>query len=112
MALDEDQYRDIISMLDMYHFYNRQAQYRKYRPSQSSLEENPGKARLLFGFHAIHQEICEKNTKWTWKYLKERRDMREEYVALFKEKVTSDESTRKTFTPVVRIWIVSDTACG
>jgi hypothetical protein len=33
-VLDARQYRDAISMVDMYHFYLRQHQYHKFRPAQ------------------------------------------------------------------------------
>ncbi|KAG8981485.1 hypothetical protein FRB94_008774 [Tulasnella sp. JGI-2019a] len=85
--LDDDQYRDTISMIDMYHFYVRQAQYKRQRPSKEAMEANPRLAMLKFAGEAILKEIHEKNRKWTWDYLRERRDDRHRYVALFKRQL-------------------------
>ncbi|KAG8963047.1 hypothetical protein FRC03_003482 [Tulasnella sp. 419] len=85
-VVDDEQYRDAISMIDMYHFYVRQAQYRKYKPSEEQLKENRAKALLKFAGDSILREIHEKNKKWTWDYLRERRDDRHKYVELFKRK--------------------------
>ncbi|KAG8928477.1 hypothetical protein FRC01_005870 [Tulasnella sp. 417] len=46
--LDDAQYRDAISMLDMYHFFTRQAQYRRFRPSDQETQENSKLAMLKF----------------------------------------------------------------
>jgi len=74
-------------MVDMYHFYIRQAQYRKHRPSQAAIEENPRRALLKFAGQAILREVHEKNRRWTWAYFKERRDDRKKYVSLYKTKL-------------------------
>ncbi|KAK0532867.1 Vacuolar protein sorting-associated protein 13 [Tilletia horrida] len=85
-ALDDEQYRDIILVTDLFQFYNRQAQYRKFRPSTKELEENRPRALLKFAGQAILNEVHEKHRKWSWEYFRERRDDRKEYVALFKKK--------------------------
>ncbi|KAG6851060.1 hypothetical protein H0H93_002952 [Arthromyces matolae] len=84
VALDDNQYRDIISLLDMYHVYARQRQYQKYRPQDTSL--SPAKSRLLFAGTAIIEGIRERNRKWTWSYFADRRDDRTKYVDLFEKK--------------------------
>ncbi|KAF8216245.1 hypothetical protein K438DRAFT_1748990 [Mycena galopus ATCC 62051] len=40
VALDDKQYRDIISLVDMYHVYMRQHQYRKFRPPEAEFAAN------------------------------------------------------------------------
>lgn len=47
-ALDDEQYRDIISVTDLFHFFTRYAQYRRFRPSPQELEENRPRALLQF----------------------------------------------------------------
>ncbi|PWN54382.1 hypothetical protein IE53DRAFT_157097 [Violaceomyces palustris] len=85
-ALDDEQYRDIISVADLFHFYTRQAQYRRFRPSPEEMEENRPRALLKFAGKAILNEVHEKHKVWTWDYFRERRDDRREYVRLFKFK--------------------------
>lgn len=93
--LDEDQYRDALMMLDLFHFYIRSQQYRKYRPKDCTPKSNP-KAWLVFAFNAIHNEVHERNHRWTWAYFAERRDDRKTYVDLFKksslQSISPDES--------------------
>ncbi|KAM0749832.1 hypothetical protein T439DRAFT_348604 [Meredithblackwellia eburnea MCA 4105] len=83
-ALDADQYRDALSMVDLFHFYTRQREYRKFRPPQALIDENRNKALWRFALDAIRTEVHEKNRKWSWKYFAERRDDRKDYVRLFK----------------------------
>ncbi|KAH7930968.1 vacuolar protein sorting-associated protein 13 [Leucogyrophana mollusca] len=89
VALDDNQYRDAISLVDMYHVYIRQHQYRKYRPSDKEFEENRAKALLRFAGKAILEGVHEQRRKWSWAYFAERRDDRNKYVELFERKVTS-----------------------
>uniref|UniRef100_A0A5K1JWH3 CHIP6 n=1 Tax=Ganoderma boninense TaxID=34458 RepID=A0A5K1JWH3_9APHY len=86
VLLDDNQYRDAISLVDMYHFYIRQHQYQKYRPSAGELQGNRPKALLRFATTAILDEVRERKRKWTWAYFVERRDDRQRYVELFKKK--------------------------
>ena len=110
--LDASQYRDAISMVDMYHFYLRQYQYRKFRPAQLAPSSNPSgsmddgdavlvgqtvetdenlrkeRARLLlrFAMDAIRSEVHDRRRRWTWEFFKERRDDRKRYVELCKRR--------------------------
>lgn len=85
-VLDADQYRDVLSMVDLFHFYIRQREYRTFRPSQAQIEQNKSKALWRFATEAIRSEVHEKNRKWSWAYFAERRDDRKDYVRLFKAK--------------------------
>lgn len=89
-TLDDNQYRDVISMVDMYHFYVRQAEYRRYRPSEEALKENAGRARLKFALDAIRRETHDRREKWTRAYIENRRKERQAYQALYKRKLRSD----------------------
>ncbi|KAF8622462.1 hypothetical protein AX15_006983 [Amanita polypyramis BW_CC] len=84
VALDNNQYRDIISLVDMYHVYLRKRQYRKFR---SATDEYPARGRLQFALRVILEGIREKRRKRTWAYFAERRDDRNKYVSLFQRKL-------------------------
>ncbi|KAJ7783787.1 vacuolar protein sorting-associated protein 13 [Mycena maculata] len=86
VALDDKQYRDIISLGDMYHVYIRQHQYRKFRPPDAEFAENPAKYRLRYAGTAILEGVRDRRRKWTWTYFAERRDDRNKYVNLFQKK--------------------------
>ncbi|KAL8719673.1 MAG: hypothetical protein Q9225_003348 [Loekoesia sp. 1 TL-2023] len=83
-VLDEDQYRDALMMVDLFHYFIRHQEYKKYQP-KSTPKEDP-KAWLRFAFTAVHSKIHEHNRKWTWTYMRERRDDRLRYIELFKKK--------------------------
>ncbi len=83
-VLDEDQYRDALMMIDLFHYFIRHQEYQKYQP-KSTPKEDP-KAWLMFAFTAVHSKIQERNRKWTWGYFRERRDDRLRYIELFKKK--------------------------
>ncbi|KAF4623901.1 hypothetical protein D9613_001806 [Agrocybe pediades] len=89
VVLDDNQYRDAISLVDMYHVYLRKRQYGKYRPPEAEFSSNPAKARIKYAATAILEGVREKNRKWTWQYFAERRDDRNAYVELFQKKLLS-----------------------
>lgn len=91
-VLDADQYRDALSMVDLFHFYIRQREYRAFRPSQAEIDDNKNRALWKFAINAIKTEVHEKNRKWSWAYFEERRDDRKAYVELFKHKSKNDIS--------------------
>ncbi|KAJ7071032.1 vacuolar protein sorting-associated protein 13 [Mycena amicta] len=86
VSLDDKQYRDIIALVDMYHVYMRQHQYRKFFPGDTEFTQNPARARLLYAGTAILEGVRERRRKWTWAYFAERRDDRNKYVDLFQQK--------------------------
>ncbi|PPQ80804.1 hypothetical protein CVT25_001929 [Psilocybe cyanescens] len=87
VVLDDNQYRDAISLVDMYHVYLRKRQYGKYRPAEIEFTSNTARARLQYAATAILEGVREKNKKWTWQHFKERRDDRNAYVSLFQKKL-------------------------
>jgi vacuolar protein sorting-associated protein 13A/C len=87
VVLDDNQYRDVISLVDMYHVYLRKRQYSQYRPSENYFAGNRPKALLKYAINAILGGIQEKNRKWTWQYFAERRDDRSSYVTFFEKKL-------------------------
>ena len=85
--LDDHQYRDIISMVDMYHFFLRYRQYRRLRPSDEEVAASKARAMLKFAGKAILDQVHERRKRWTWEHFRERRDDRKRYVELYKKKL-------------------------
>lgn len=88
-VIDADQYRDVLSMVDLFHFYIRQREYRKFRRVGNGEEEGEkGRYKELwrFAIESIQTEVHEKNRKWSWAYFEERKDDRKSYVKAFKAK--------------------------
>lgn len=75
-VLDNHQYRDVISMVDMYHFFLRNQQYRKIRPTEEELAVNRAGAMWKFAKQAVLGQVHEKHRQWSWAYFAERRDNR------------------------------------
>ena len=91
VVFDRDQYRDALSVLDVFHFYRRTHQYHKFRPTEEDFKANPARARLKFAMTAISSEVHERHRRWTWEYLAERRDMRKKYVEIYIKKLALPE---------------------
>lgn len=83
-VLDEDQYRDALMMVDLFHYFLRHQEYKKYEP-KVPWREDP-RAWIRFAGQSVLQKIHDRNRRWTWDYMKERRDNRVRYIELFKKK--------------------------
>ncbi|CAG8516340.1 7059_t:CDS:10 [Ambispora leptoticha] len=86
-VLDDEQYRDALLMIGLFHFYLRQQQYRRFRPLKEITPKKDPRAWFQFAINCIVSEIHEKNRKWTWEYLAERRDDRKAYIEYYKNKM-------------------------
>ena len=94
-VLDETQYRDLLMLVDLFHYFIRHQEYRKLQPTKRP-KEDP-RAWLDFAGKVVLDRIHDKHRRWSWEYFKERRDDRVQYISLFKkqkkeEKLTPDES--------------------
>lgn len=94
-VLDDHQYRDALMLVDLFHYFIRHQEYKKFQP-KSRPKEDP-RAWLKFAGDAVLNKIHERNRRWSWAYLKERRDDRISYIQLFKKKkrdeiLSADES--------------------
>lgn len=96
LVLDDHQYRDALMMVDLFHYFVRHQEYKKYQPKGVTAKEDP-RAWLQFAGNAVLSKIHERNRRWSWDYFRERRDDRKRYVELFKKKkqnqqLSSDEN--------------------
>ena len=91
VIIDRDQYRDALSMVDVFHFYRRAHQYHQFRTPEDESNENSAKARLKFAVKAIRSEVHERHRRWTWAYIAERRDRRIKYVDIYTRKLALAE---------------------
>ncbi|MCJ1313085.1 hypothetical protein MMC25_006762 [Agyrium rufum] len=82
--LDDEQYRDALMLVDLFHYFIRHQEYKKLQP-KSTPKEDP-RAWLRFAGTAVLDKIHERNQKWTWEYMRQRRDDRRQYIELFKKK--------------------------
>ena len=92
LVLDDDQYRDALMMVDLFHYFIRHQEYKALKPKDVRPKEDP-RAWLLFAGNAVLNKIHERNRKWSWDYFKERRDDRQRYIELFKKKKQQQQLT-------------------
>ncbi|KAH9220013.1 hypothetical protein DL95DRAFT_520355 [Leptodontidium sp. 2 PMI_412] len=85
LVLDDDQYRDALMMVDLFHYFIRHQEYKKLQPKGVTPKEDP-RAWLKFAGNAILSKIHDRNRRWSWAFFKERRDDRIRYIELFKKK--------------------------
>ncbi|KAJ5544940.1 Vacuolar protein sorting-associated protein 13 [Penicillium sp. DV-2018c] len=100
-VLDDKQYRDALMLVDLFHYFVRHQEYKKLQP-KSSPKEDP-RAWMRFAGEAILSKIHERNRRWTWDYIKERRDDRIAYIALFKKKKKEEAFTPEETTEMERL---------
>lgn len=84
VVLDDDQYRDALMMVDLFHYFIRHQEYQKWQPKGVTPKEDPH-AWLQFAGNAVLSKIHERNRRWSWDYFRERRDDRKRYIELFKK---------------------------
>ncbi|KAI9888280.1 MAG: hypothetical protein M1814_000770 [Vezdaea aestivalis] len=84
-VLDGDQYRDALMLIDLFHYFIRHQEYRKYQPKGVTPKEDP-RAWLKFAGDAVLSKIHDRNRRWSWAYFQKRRDNRIRYIELFKKK--------------------------
>lgn len=88
-VIDEDQYRDALMLVDLFHYFIRHQEYKRLQP-KSRPKEDP-RAWLQFAGKAVLDKIHERNRKWSWDYFRERRDDRKRYIELFKKKKREEQ---------------------
>lgn len=89
--IDEDQYRDALMLVDLFHYFIRHQEYKKFQPKSSPKEDPSG--WLRFVGKAVLDKIHERNRQWSWGFFKERRDDRIRYIELFKKKKREEKLT-------------------
>ena len=92
LVLDDQQYRDALMMVDLFHYFIRHQEYKKYQPKGVTPKEDP-RAWLKFAGDAVISKIHERNRRWSWDYFRERRDDRRRYIELFKKRKQSQQLT-------------------
>jgi vacuolar protein sorting-associated protein 13A/C len=85
LVLDDDQYRDALMMVDLFHYFIRHQEYKKLQPKGVTPKEDP-RAWFKFAADAVLSKIHDRNRRWSWAFFKERRDDRIRYIELFKKK--------------------------
>lgn len=90
-VLDDEQYRDALMLVDLMHYFIRHQEYKKDQPEKTP-KEDP-RAWLKFAGTAVLNKIHDRNRRWTWGYFEERRDMRLQYIDLFKKKKREQQLT-------------------
>ncbi|KAG0173105.1 hypothetical protein DFQ30_008890 [Apophysomyces sp. BC1015] len=82
-VVDDEQYRDAIRMVDLFHSYLKKQKYQNlHPPSHMTPRSNPSEF-FQFAGEAVLSEIRERNRQWTWDHFKERRDDRLKYLECY-----------------------------
>ncbi|CAO3674063.1 hypothetical protein G6F70_001780 [Rhizopus microsporus] len=79
-TVDNEQYRDTILMIDLFHSYLKKQKYKDLHPPSDMTPKTHPLEYFRFAGNAVLSEIRERNERWTWKRLKKRRDDRIAYI--------------------------------
>lgn len=102
LILDDDQYRDALMMVDLFHYFIRHQEYKKLQPKGVTPKQDP-RAWLKFAGSAVLSKIHERNRKWSWEYFKERRDDRIRYIEVFKKRKQNQQLTPDENNDITRL---------
>lgn len=89
--IDDDQYRDALMLVDLFHYFIRHQEYKKFQPKSKPEEDPVGWIR--FAGKAVLDKIHDRNRRWSWDYFRERRDDRIRYIELFKKRKKEEKMT-------------------
>ncbi|KAI7863890.1 hypothetical protein BDF14DRAFT_1998124 [Spinellus fusiger] len=81
-SLDDDQYRNVIQMIDVFHANLKKQKYHRFRPKTGTPKTNP-RAYIRFAGQAVLADIHDRNYRWSWEHFRKRRDERLAYVELY-----------------------------
>ncbi|CAJ2510603.1 Uu.00g062280.m01.CDS01 [Anthostomella pinea] len=90
VVLDDDQYRDALMMVELFHYFIRHQEYKKLQPKGVTPKEDP-RAWLKFAGDAVLAKIHDRNRRWSWDYFRERRDDRHRYIEIFKKRKANQQ---------------------
>ncbi|KAI8968414.1 hypothetical protein BDF20DRAFT_896210, partial [Mycotypha africana] len=79
-TLDNEQYRDAILMIDLFHSYLKKQKYKELRPPSDRTPKSHPLEYFQFAAQAVLSEIHERNERWTWKRIKKRSENRKAYI--------------------------------
>ncbi|KAI9302632.1 hypothetical protein BJ944DRAFT_290009 [Cunninghamella echinulata] len=97
-GLDDEQYRDVLLLVDLFHRNLKKQQYLKFHPPPGVTPKSNPKAYFKFAGEAVLSKIHERNYKWTWDHFKTRRDQRKAYIEYYtalKKKTATVEQKKK-----------------
>jgi vacuolar protein sorting-associated protein 13A/C len=83
IVFDEEQYNNLILLLDLFHAYLRQEHYVKLRPPRDVTPKSDPQAWIRYAGNAVLSEIHDKHYRWTWDHFRQRRDDRKAYIPLY-----------------------------
>ncbi|KAG9326243.1 hypothetical protein KVV02_000958 [Mortierella alpina] len=83
-VVDDEQYKNVLLMMGLFHSFMRQHEFRKFRPVKEITPKKDPLAWFRYAGQAVLSQIHERNRRWTWAYFEERRDDRKAYVELYK----------------------------
>ncbi|KAJ3340068.1 hypothetical protein HDU93_007410 [Gonapodya sp. JEL0774] len=85
LVLDDEQYRNAFMLLGAFSAYSRSQKYRRFRPPHVHTPKTNPLEWLRYAGNSVLSDIQDRNTRWTWKHMEERRQDRLAYVKLWKE---------------------------
>ncbi|CAO3651068.1 unnamed protein product [Cunninghamella blakesleeana] len=94
-AIDNEQYSDAILMIDLFHSYLKKQKYYKLHPASDITPKSNPKKYFQFAAKAVLSEIHERNARWSWERLKQRRDERLQYIEYY----VAEHLGNSTYTP-------------
>ncbi|KAI9315667.1 hypothetical protein BX666DRAFT_1957951, partial [Dichotomocladium elegans] len=84
-VIDNEQYRDAVLMVDLFHSYLKRQKYLHLHPGPDVTPKSSPLQYFQFAGKAVLSEIHDRNYRWTWDHFKTRRDERLKYIECYVE---------------------------
>ncbi len=101
LAMDDQQFR---SFNTFFHDLSRTMEHRQhlaFRPPRNITPHMDPRGWLKYALNSVLQDVRERRRRWTWDYLRERRDTRRAYITAYKlAHATSSRQGTPTTTPI------------
>lgn len=87
LRLEDSQYCDLLYLASVFQVpshVSKYQQYKRLRPRNAVLDAEPGEW-WQYAINAVVQDVRVKKQRWSWSYMKQRRDDRKKYVAAWEK---------------------------
>eukprot|EP01122_Echinamoeba_exundans_P003714 TRINITY_DN1378_c0_g1_i1.p1 TRINITY_DN1378_c0_g1~~TRINITY_DN1378_c0_g1_i1.p1 ORF type:complete len:3355 (-),score=763.88 TRINITY_DN1378_c0_g1_i1:110-10174(-) len=96
LGLNSGQYRRMLDLVDLFTLYSRNLPYLKFRPPTGTTPSKNPRAWWNYAIEAVRNDVRQKNERWTWEWIHQRKVDRNQYLEVFKKKQLQGEKKLST----------------
>eukprot|EP01129_Flabellula_baltica_P006490 TRINITY_DN2434_c0_g2_i1.p1 TRINITY_DN2434_c0_g2~~TRINITY_DN2434_c0_g2_i1.p1 ORF type:complete len:2913 (+),score=603.66 TRINITY_DN2434_c0_g2_i1:175-8913(+) len=102
LSLDSQQFKSLLASIEEISMYSQGSKYLMYRPKKKSPEEHP-KKWWEYAINSVKKEATEANERWSWARLSKRKQIRVQYITLYKKRKKGEKMSSKETSDLVTL---------